>query len=427
MENKKNIVSLIMLVLIPILFVLFIIGFHSNELVLKPIHYLIMLILLGMIIFLGFNIYHFIKNKDIKKTSIAKLKKIIFIVIIALEIIGSSTFLILMYSPIKFFRTFLVTSAMQTMNHKYLATWFYSGEEIKKVLEENDLIELLENTNSDLIEIRKNFNKDSYANEYEKAIYTLEDINAPYKIIKIEEKNFKGYLAVIYDASKIKVATTKYLNNVGQYVTEMASEEKAILAINAGGFLDENQKGSGGIPEGILIKHGKILSDKEYPTTGGVIGFTKDYKLFLGKMGAKEALENGVVEAVSFRPFLIINGKKSITKGNGGWGVAPRTAIGQRQDGIVLMLVVDGRMISDPGATLVDLQNILYNYGAVNAANLDGGTSSVMVLPKDVASNYITEKEMSSHCKNDYCYINDIVNGSGSHVTRPVVSSFVVK
>lgn len=421
--NKIFTVALI--VLMPIILMFIIIGFHSHELILTFIHYFLMLLFLGIIIYLIFSIKK--KNLISKIMEIKKGYRIILSIIISSELIGVFAFFLLLYGPIKNFREFLITSAMQTMSHKYLATWFYSEEEIKKVLDENNLFELIENTNLDLIEIRKNFNKDTYENEYEKEIYTLEDINAPYKIIRIEEKNFKGYLAVIYDASRIKVATTKYLNNVGQYVTEMAADEKAILAINGGGFLDENQKGTGGIPEGILIKNGKILSDKEYPATGGVIGFTKDYKLFLGRMNAHDAIDNGVVNAVSFRPFLIVNGKKSITKGNGGWGYAPRTAIGQRKDGIVLMLVVDGRMINDPGATLVDLMNILEKYGAYNAANLDGGTSSVMVVPMEEAKKYISEKEMESHCKANYCYINDIVNGSGAHVTRPIVSSFVVK
>ena len=76
---------------------------------------------------------------------------------------------------------------------------------------------------------------------------------------------------------------------------------------------------------------------------------------------------------------------------------------------------------------MLDLTNVMANYGAYNAANLDGGTSTVMVLPEEEASKYITEKEMKSHCLKNYCYINDIVNGSGAHVTRPVVSSIIVK
>lgn len=424
-RNRR--IAMITGVLLPILLVFFVIGFHSHELVIRPIHYGIGGLLFLVVLFFVWSLFLLLKNRENTKEKLSKAKKIIFIIFILLEILGSCTFLLLMYSPIKGFRDWLVSSAMATMSHKYLATWFFSEDEIEHVLEENQLIELLEDIDLNLIHLRENFNKDSYENEYEREIFTLENLRDPYKIIPISDKNYKGYLAVIYDPSRISVGTTKYLNNVGQYVTEMASENQVLLAINGGGFLDQNKKGTGGIPEGVLIKNGKILSDAQYGAFGGVIGFTNDHKLFLGKVKAEEALEKGVRDAVSFRPFLIVNGKKSITSGNGGWGFAPRTAIGQRQDGIVLMLVLDGRTIQNPGATLVDLMNILYNYGAYNAANLDGGTSSVMVLPKEKASQYISEKEMKSHCKKEYCYINDIVNGSGDHVTRPVVSSFLVK
>lgn len=431
--KKLRLMAMMMSVLIPIFLVFFVIGLHSKELILVPIHYVLFLLLFLSISFFILSVYLLLKNKKEgkgKKRKIEKLskgKKIVFIVFISLEIIGSSTFLVLMYSPIKGFREWLISSAMATMSHKYLATWFYSEEEINKVLEANQLVEQIEDTDLNSINPNSPFNRDTYDNEYEKEIFTLEDENAPYKIIPIAKKNFKGYLAVIYDPSRISVATTKHLNSVGQYVTEMAADNKVLLAINGGGFLDQNKKGTGGIPDGVLIKNGRVLSDRPYNTSGGVIGFTKENKLILGKMNAKQALAKGVRDAVSFRPFLIVNGKKSFTRGNGGWGSAPRTAIGQRKDGIVLMLVVDGRTIQNPGATLVDIMNILYNYGAYNATNLDGGTSSVMVLPKEEAKKYISEKEMTSHCRKGYCYINDIVNGSGAHVTRPVVSSFIVK
>ena len=83
---------------------------------------------------------------------------------------------------------------------------------------------------------------------------------------------------------------------------------------------------------------------------------------------------------MEFGPFLVVNGKASFVKGNGGWGIAPRTAIGQRADGIVLFLVIDGRTTTSVGADMDDLATIMVNYGAINAANLDGGSSSALVI-----------------------------------------------
>lgn len=414
--------------LLPIVLVFFLIGFHSHALIPTWFHYFLFLLVFSLVSLLISSIVILMRSKKRKKKEkFSKKKTILFSSFIGLEVIGATTFLTLLYGPISTFRTFLISSAMTTMNHHYLATWFYSEKEIYQVLESNKIIETTEETNPALIEIHHNFNRETYANEYERQIFTIADVNAPYKIIPISGKNYEGYMAVIYDPSRVTVGTTQYLEKKGEYVTEMAYNYNALLAVNGGGFSDPYQKGTGGSPEGVLIQNGQVLADKSFDRSGGLIGFTEDDKLILGKMTAKEALEKKVRDAVSFGPFLIVNGQKSIIKGNGGWGNAPRTAIGQRQDGIVLLLVLDGRKVTVPGATMLDLTNVLANYGAYNAANLDGGTSTVMVLPKEKASNYITEKEMKSHCLKGYCYINDIVNGSGAHVTRPVVSSIIVK
>ena len=187
----------------------------------------------------------------------------------------------------------------------------------------------------------------------------------------------------------------------------MAEENDAVVAINGGGFYDPNYNSSGGIPQGIVIKDGKVVTNRTYTKTGGIIGFTNDNKLVLGKMTASEALAMGVRDAVTFGPFLIVNGTPSFIKGNGGWGTAPRTAIGQRKDGIVLFLVIDGRTITRPGADMVDLTEIMTNYGAYNAANLDGGTSCGLVVEGEL--------------------INDPINSDGQHMTRPIATGFIVK
>ena len=187
----------------------------------------------------------------------------------------------------------------------------------------------------------------------------------------------------------------------------MAKENNAVVAINGGGFVDPNYNSLGGVPQGTVIKNGKIVSNRTFKKTGGIIGFTKDNKLILARMTANEAIKNGVRDAVSFGPFLIVNGKASFIKGNGGWGEAPRTAIGQRKDGIVLFLVIDGRMVGRPGADMVDLTEIMQKYGAYNAANLDGGTSCGLVVNGQL--------------------INDPVNGNGKHKTRMIATGFIVK
>ena len=190
------------------------------------------------------------------------------------------------------------------------------------------------------------------------------------------------------------------------FVTTMAKNNDALIAINGGGFDDPNFNSNGASPLGITISDGKVVTSKSYGGSGGLIGFTEDDKLVLGKMTVKQAQQMKIRDAVTFGPFLIINGKASAVLGNGGWGTAPRTVIGQRKDGIVLFLVIDGRTVSKPGADMNDLIEIMQNYGAYNAANLDGGTSSVMVVDGEI--------------------INDPVDSSGAHRTRYISTGFIL-
>ena len=325
-------------------------------------------------------------------------------VLLSLFSVGICSFIFLMYGPYKGFSNWLITSAMTTMNHKYLATWFYSDEYISKVMNENRIEEIKETT--DPTQITFEIDSSSYNNDYEKQILEREE-NQLYKLIKIKEGSLRGYLVVVYDPSRITIGTTKYLGRYGQYVKDMAKEQGAVVAINASGFHDKGGHGSGGEPHGYVIKNGKLVWDEK--SYGSMIGFNEDNVLVIGKMSAKTALAKGMRDAVTFHPVLIVNGKPSSVYGNGGWGRANRTAIGQRKDGIVLMLVMDGRDYATgvPGASMSDLIDIMMRYGAYNAANLDGGTSSNLVINGEL--------------------INKVMNGSFQNKTRPVATMFMVK
>ena len=315
---------------------------------------------------------------EIKKEK-RKEKKIITKIIIALFIIGSSFSLFLFYGPIDAFRDFWITSAMTSMSHQYLATWFYNDDVINEVLANNHIIEVDENTNPDLINFKDyDSNAKIYKNEYEKQILTKDPGNDLYKVIEVSGSGYQGYLVAIYDPSRVSIATTNYLGKRGEAITTVAKRENAIVAINAGGFYDPDWNSNGALPHGTVIKDGKIVSDYEDAKMGGgFVGFTIDDKLVLGKMTKEEALDMGIRDAIEFGPFLIVNGKSSFVKGNGGWGIAPRTAIGQREDGIVLFLVINGRLATSIGADMGDLTEIMENYGNTPVAAGDNGLRDI--------------------------------------------------
>ncbi|MGZ4135749.1 MAG: phosphodiester glycosidase family protein [Tumebacillaceae bacterium] len=195
------------------------------------------------------------------------------------------------------------------------------------------------------------------------------------EVLPIDDKLFTGKLMVIHDPKRIKVAVTSHLGDVGELVSDMAQREHAVAATNAGGFLDVAGRGTGGIPIGLTIANGKQVIA---PSSDPIVGFTKEGALVIGKYTPQELAKLGLVEAVSFGPQLIHDGNGMIESGDGGWGRSARTAIGQRADGSVLLLVVQGRGTGGIGATLEDLQRILLENGAKEAANLDGGFSSEM-------------------------------------------------
>ena len=323
------------------------------------------------------------KGKKEKKRWSLK-KKILVIAFTIMFALGSGSFAFLFYGPWDGFRNFWITSAMTTMSHQYLATWFYSDETIQKVLANNSVIEVDEVSNSDAIQFKK-YTTTIYRNQYEKDVLTKDPGNDLYKVIKIQESTYQGFLVVLYDPSKIHIATTAYLGQRGEDILTVSKRENAIIAMNAGGFFDPDWNSNGALPHGTVFSRGKVVSDfTDAGMGGGFIGFTHENKLILGRMSKNDAINTGYRDAVEFGPYLIVNGKRSFYKGNGGWGIAPRSAIGQRQDGIVLMLVINGRLATSLGADMIDLTDIMERYGAYNAANLDGGSSSELVINGEI-------------------------------------------
>lgn len=407
------------ILMIPILFVLTIISTHSNRLVIIPINYFVYILLSLFLYLLITGLFIIKRQKKAKKTKGEKIKKIIFSFFAVLYIIGCSTGLFLLYGPYDKFRTWFISTSMNTMSHQYICKWFYSDEEINKVIKGNYIVEVDEETDTDLIDMEE----ETYANEYEKQILKR-DKDAPYKIIELEVNGQKAYLAAVYDPSKVKVATSRGVGTTGQYATKIAEQNNAILAVNGGDFGNAPGNQTGGRPTGVTLAGGKVITDNTYSAdaqSGGLIGMTYDNKLVLIKNAtAAKAKSMNVRDGVSWGPFLIVNGKKSFIKGNGGWGYAARTAIGQRSDGIILLLAVNSNSTRTKGADMGDLTEIMSNYGAVNASNLDGGTSTVMILPKKEALKY------RSDCTDAYCYINDPVDSALRHRTRGIPTTIIV-
>ncbi len=311
-----------------------------------------------------------------------KIKRKYLIAFVVLDFLFLFSFVFLFYGPWNGFRTFWITTSMTTKSHQYLAKWFYSDEAIKKVLSENIVVPVDEITDTSLIKFKK-YSTSIYKNKYEKEILDHEQGDL-YKLLEISGKGYNGYLVAIYDPSRVYLTTTRYLGVTGEDILTVSKREQATIMINGNGFHDPNWNSNGATPHGTVIQNGQIVSKfRKSNWGGGFIGFTPDNVLVLGNMSDEEALKT-YRDAVEFGPFLMINGKRSFVKGNGGWGLAPRTVIGQRRDGIVLFLVINGRLATSIGADMIDLCDIMERYGAYNASNLDGGASSELVIDNKI-------------------------------------------
>lgn len=270
--------------------------------------------------------------------------------------------LLVFYGPFENVKSTVVGASINTLRHQYIAKLFLSDEAIQRILgsvravdptKEGEEVEIL------------NFGIDHSD--------TIEVYN-------IDGGDFQGKLAVIHDPTRIVTGYSAQMPKSGETTSAIARRNGAIAAINAGGFVDHGWTGTGGSPMGFIIHDGKVVfqQSKDEDLALDTVAFTDKGMLIVGMHSLAQLKKYGVKEGVSFGPPLIVNGKPTIKKGDGGWGIAPRTAIGQRSNGQVLFLTIDGRSTHSLGASLREVQDILLEYGAVNAANLDGGSSTTM-------------------------------------------------
>lgn len=290
-------------------------------------------------------------------------------------------------------RTF-VTTLLETGQLKFLVSWFVPAAEVQEIVNSNSMVKLDEDVDAGLITFEP-----FEDNEQDPEAKDLE-------VIELSGRTYTAKLIKVRDPSRISLATIYPWRDTGVTLEELAKQSGAIAAIN-GGIYDSTNN-SGGRPYGVIVSDGEIQYNKpnEYPGLV-LVGFDNDNILQIidvdGMTPAQlEALveEKGIRDAVTFQEEssdannhfvqLIINGNPRGMNGVGS-GLNPRTAIGQCADGSVLLLVTDGRGKNGHlGASAADLIEIMTQYGAVNAANLDGGSSTCMYYDGEYLMTSVT-------------------------------------
>lgn len=208
-------------------------------------------------------------------------------------------------------------------------------------------------------------------------------------LTEVSGSTYVGYMITLLDSSRLFVGMPDGYGGMGLTLEEMCQKYGARGGINAGGFADKDGTGSGGLPDGLTIVDG-VCYNEGGEMGHAFVGIGEDGILHIGYYTYEDAVNMGIRDGISFGPVLIYNGKaQDISKIPS--GLNPRTAIGQRADGAVLMLVIDGRQVHSLGATYQDVIDIMLSFGAINACNLDGGSSTTMWMDGDYVNSCSSE------------------------------------
>ncbi|MBQ8729697.1 MAG: phosphodiester glycosidase family protein [Lachnospiraceae bacterium] len=314
--------------------------------------------------------------------------RVLLVVLVTVVILAGTVYIMLQKccnGPSESARNLFVTTILETGQMKFLASWVCSDEEIQAIVNSNSMEAFDKEVDTDKIVIPPSGTQTEEEGFDENGI----------KIVEISGRTFFAKLMIIKDPSQVKVGTTYPWTEYGENLDVIVSNSGAVAGVNGGLYQSSGNKG--GRPLGYVVSNGEVQYNGPYDCVGMyLIGLNKDNILIIKSMEGMTqdsfkayVQSEGIRDAVAFQEEssdsnnhfvpLIINGEARQLNGMGS-GANPRTAIGQRADGAILLLVTDGRGASGHlGATAADLIGIMQEYGAVNAANIDGGSSSTMV------------------------------------------------
>jgi len=356
---------------------------------------------------------------------------------------------IAIFSDIAFvekWRAIYIETAMGTMTHQWLATAFIPQSIIDKVMDQRFDVEEEQNglstgdwsidrPDSDPTrpwkKLKKNFEElypeidqdtlDTYIEEngscldadgylvIDKAglddedtgIRTLQgdrvlalDTHNGIVILRHNGDEYVSRMAIIKNPSQVGIRLAPEYGTEGAIINDICEYHDAVLGINASGFYDPNGHGNGAEAYGYMVANGKKYSSS-VGSNYKMLGFDQNDALCIGRYDDASFFR----DAVEFKPILVLDGKQMV-EGSAGWGIQPRSAIGQRKNGDVLLLIVDGRAPGySVGATVGDMAELMLHYDAEQAINLDGGSSSVMwyngrVISKPSAADKVNGRRM---------------------------------
>ncbi len=333
-----------------------------------------------------------------------KLKKrvIAFFVFSLVVFLSVVSYVTVVYGNIPFvvkWRNIWIETAMTTDQHKWLATAFFPDRLVDEVMaaqvdiKDIGVTDIYGNQSADVLgqEYLVEGEKDKFGNEV-----FANNVEEGVVILKVENTNFVGKLVLVDDPSRVFLGVTDYKGSRGEFICDYLEKENAVVGVNASGFIDTGGTSLGGLISGQCVSQGEYWGT--YKSKYTLLGFDTDNRLVVGGMENWE--DYNIRDGIQFRPTLILNGQKVVSD-SAGWGLQPRTVVGQSANGVVMLLVIDGRQFGySLGATMEDCADILLQYGAVTAGACDGGSSSVIAYNGEIINEPSTDMPTGRYLPN---------------------------
>ncbi len=299
---------------------------------------------------------------------------------------------VLAKGPSETARDLFVTSVRETSAIKFLADIYFTPEEIAAIETVKETMEYAP-TDTSLITISTDpvsgQDKDGWTDAH--GVFHADEDGDGIIIEPVKGRGYAGYMMVVTDPSRVILGSIpESYGKRGYVLSEYVKHFDGVAGTNAGGFYDPGGMGDGSIPDSVVVVDGKIYYMEYGCGTeggGGIAAIDGNHILHVAKsMTRQELIDNDIRYAVCYGPVLIVNGV-SASPNSLNVSLNPRTAIGQCADGAMLFLVIDGRQVVSMGARYQDLVEIMERYGAVNAVNLDGGSSSMLWFQDHYVNN----------------------------------------
>lgn len=235
------------------------------------------------------------------------------------------------------------------------------------------------------------------------------DDNIQISLETITTNNTTVYVADIQVSSaeylKTALAQNTYGTNVTAKTSETAAANNAILAVN-GDYYGANSTG-------YVIKNGVLYRDTVRDNASyGDLAIYADGSfeiIYENEISAQELIDKGVVNLLAFGPALVENGEIVVdtsTEVGQAMSSNPRSAIGIIDENHYIIVVADGRTSESEGLSLYQLAEVMKQYGATTAYNLDGGGSSTLYFNGQIINKPTTNgNTISERAVSDIVYI----------------------